>query len=431
MPERHISKPVLDAALEATTLLDESLIKSGLPTFDEAGHRIQWRPEPPGQEEFDHVGKILQRGAGDCDDLAPWLAASLRHTGEDPDAFAEVYRSGPGRWHAVVRRGDGSIDDPSKWRGMRPGVAPFVAGVSGAGAIIVSGHHGIVGAAVGAFDADPRLLVRPRGDGFWESRTDMPYDFVPWRREPPGLSPSDVNMTTLHVAPLPSQAIAGSVVGAARIARRCNPEDDWCAFYLMAQHNVHAHDWDYDDVADEFGEDIADAVEESVGALWDKMTSVGFKIRMPKFVRKAADKASDVLDTKAAKAIAPLLPGGATVLMASHAGLSAEKAMRRGGNILDIARGGFGGAGRGALTYFEHPLVEKMGREIPIVKDMVPYATRAAQLAAQADVPKMARDAGVKAAPKAKRTKKSGKGKKSSGNSQAVFLRPRKVAVYL
>lgn len=427
MPERHISKPILDAALEATTLLDESLIESGAPTFREAGHKVVWRPEPAGHgENFDHVLTGLRRGWMDCDDLAPWHAASLRVTGQDPDAFAEVYKSGPGRWHAVVRRGDGSIDDPSKWRGMRPGVAP---GVMGVGAIFVHGAGGLVGSDVGAYSIDPRLYVRPRGDGAWESRTDMPYDFVPWQHDPPGLSPEDVAMATLHTAHLPSQAIAGATAGAARVARKCNPEDNWCCYYLMAQHNVHAHDWDYDDVADEFGSDIADAVEESVGALWDKMT-VGIKIRAPKFVRKAADSASKLLRTPAAKAVAPILPGGAPALMWAHGGLSAEKALRKGGSLADIARGGFGGAGRGALTYFEHPLVKKMGGEIPVVKDMVPYAERAAQLAAQADVPKMARDQGVKAAPKAKRTKKSKSKGKSSGSS-ATFVRPRKVAVYL
>jgi hypothetical protein len=115
----------LDAALEAVTRTNEALMGAGMaPTADEmlaAG--MKWEPERPGDEHFDHAGTMWHRfrteGRGsDCDDWAPAKAATLRVTGEDPGARACVYQSGPKRWHAVVERSDGSIDDPSADAGM-------------------------------------------------------------------------------------------------------------------------------------------------------------------------------------------------------------------------------------------------------------------------------------------------------------------------
>lgn len=127
VPDAAMSPDVLDAALEAVTRTNEHLLKSGaVPHADEAiAAGVKWQPEPPGDEHFDHAAKVIKRGFGDCDDLAPYKAASLRITGEDPDAQAIVLRSGPKRWHAVVARSDGSIDDPSADAGMYEYHAPI------------------------------------------------------------------------------------------------------------------------------------------------------------------------------------------------------------------------------------------------------------------------------------------------------------------
>lgn len=111
----------IDAALEASTVSQVPLIENGkVPDIRDAIHKgkVKWRPEPPGDEHFDDAKTVLSRGWGDCDDLAPWLAASLRASGEDPNARAFVYQSGPKRWHAVVESGDGRVLDPSRWAGM-------------------------------------------------------------------------------------------------------------------------------------------------------------------------------------------------------------------------------------------------------------------------------------------------------------------------
>ena len=120
MPSGAVTPEALNSALEATTLTNEALLRTGkYPSAREAIDRgVRWRPEPPGDEHFDILPTVLGRGWGDCDDLAPYHAASLRVTGEDEDAHAFVKRTGPKRWHALVRRGDGTIDDPSLWAGM-------------------------------------------------------------------------------------------------------------------------------------------------------------------------------------------------------------------------------------------------------------------------------------------------------------------------
>jgi hypothetical protein len=122
VPEEHVSAEVIDPVLEAVTRLNEALIDSGQsPTASALIERgAEWRPEPPGDEMFDHGGTIAERGWGDCDDWAPLRAAELRQSGEDPGATAKVIPSGPNTYHAIVEKSDGTIDDPSVAAGMKP-----------------------------------------------------------------------------------------------------------------------------------------------------------------------------------------------------------------------------------------------------------------------------------------------------------------------
>jgi len=120
MPSGTLTPEAINAALEAVTLTNESLLQTGkYPTAKQAiAGGVRWKAEPPGDEHFDIAPTVLGRMWGDCDDLAPYHAASLRVTGEDEEARAIVKKTGPKRWHALVQRSDGSIDDPSKWAGM-------------------------------------------------------------------------------------------------------------------------------------------------------------------------------------------------------------------------------------------------------------------------------------------------------------------------
>ena len=88
-----------------------------VPTIRRAG--VRYKTER--REAFLCIPAVLMRGWGDCDDLACWWAAELRYTGKDKRAkvYVRKSRSGvPGRYHAVVQRSDGTIDDPSIWLGM-------------------------------------------------------------------------------------------------------------------------------------------------------------------------------------------------------------------------------------------------------------------------------------------------------------------------
>jgi hypothetical protein len=215
VPEKHVSKPVLDAALEAVTRLNEQMIKAGdAPTslqLLEQGAR--WKPEPPGQEHFDHAGRIESRGDGDCDDWAPAHAATLRVTGRDRNAVAEVRKTGPKRWHATVYRSDGREDDPSLKAGM-PG--PGNPGVIGAWLPLM--HQSVHGVG-GAFLDMPRLAMRgvPGDDGSiesWQARADLPWH---WRPDANTRNPSDIAMVTLHKSPVSSTAICGAARGAFKL----------------------------------------------------------------------------------------------------------------------------------------------------------------------------------------------------------------------
>ncbi|HEX3063385.1 MAG TPA: hypothetical protein VHP55_11945, partial [Usitatibacter sp.] len=257
VPESSIAADVLDAGLEALTRLDERLLKEGsAPTFHQAlqAGRVRWKPEPPGAERFDHAKKVLQRGWGDCDDLAPWRAASLRATGEDRGAEARVYKSGPGRWHAIVQRSDGRLEDPSLEAGMRKhsgivGVAPAVCGP-----MFMPGTRGVNGTAANR----PSIAMRPRVDRWgnrgWEARTDLPW------------TETDYAMAALARAPVASQALIGCIEGVCAVGDVCGIADDEDLAKLHAVgwlcSGVHPQD-----VVDEVGEDIVLGVLPLVGAI--------------------------------------------------------------------------------------------------------------------------------------------------------------------
>jgi hypothetical protein len=198
IPEEHISAEVLDAGLEMNTRVNQALIKAGEgPTFGELIESgAKWAPEPPGQERFDHVGKIAKRGWGDCDDWAPAHAATLRVTGEDPGARAVSIQVAPHRWHAVTKLSNGELRDPSKTAGMKggrnSGIPPAVVAAMDASSVVGD-------------DGQPRpyvAVVRDPESGKWIARTDVPI-----KRKPYVVAVS-------QRGPTPAAALAGSMLGA-------------------------------------------------------------------------------------------------------------------------------------------------------------------------------------------------------------------------
>lgn len=90
---------------------------------------LRARPQPPlyragvrydrrdPDERWQLPRETVARGRGDCEDLASYRAAELRIAGER-DARVIVRRTGPTILHAMVRRADGKIEDPSLRLGM-------------------------------------------------------------------------------------------------------------------------------------------------------------------------------------------------------------------------------------------------------------------------------------------------------------------------
>ncbi len=71
-------------------------------------------------ERFLSPLQLLKERFGDCDDIAPYRAAELIvRRGEK--ARARAVRSPGVGWHVIVRRGDGTKEDPSKRLGMGKG----------------------------------------------------------------------------------------------------------------------------------------------------------------------------------------------------------------------------------------------------------------------------------------------------------------------
>lgn len=82
---------------------------------------VRYEREPVGKvEEFAAVPVVLGRGWGDCDDLACWRVAELRAHGEDAKVRLIWRKRADGRlYHVLVRRADGTIEDPSLILGMK------------------------------------------------------------------------------------------------------------------------------------------------------------------------------------------------------------------------------------------------------------------------------------------------------------------------
>lgn len=84
--------------------------------------RVRYEREREAGEEFADALTVLRRGWGDCDDLICWRIAELREAGEN--AKVVIYarprkrKNDPWRMHCQLRRGDGTIEDPSRFMGL-------------------------------------------------------------------------------------------------------------------------------------------------------------------------------------------------------------------------------------------------------------------------------------------------------------------------
>ncbi len=127
----------------------------GIPPLYRSGVLYAKEPQAPAYEMFDNCKIVFARKWGDCDDLAPYRAAELRVYG-DPGlglgpckalksgrcahgtfsmsgsgeilpccANVRIYcRAGSGVFHCETRLPDGSVEDPSRFLGMKSFTMP-------------------------------------------------------------------------------------------------------------------------------------------------------------------------------------------------------------------------------------------------------------------------------------------------------------------
>lgn len=120
----RVNVPPFPAAIEAIAeglvRLNEVLIGFAdargveLPALYESG--VVYRRELPGDEFWQSGLDVLgveSRRSGDCEDLAAYRAAELRYF-DGEDASVHIIRTPRGSFHAIVKRGDGSLEDPSR-----------------------------------------------------------------------------------------------------------------------------------------------------------------------------------------------------------------------------------------------------------------------------------------------------------------------------
>jgi hypothetical protein len=161
-----------------------------------------------------------------------------------------VQKSGPNRWHAVVRRGDGSIDDPSREAGMGR-----TNGVLGAKLPLMS-HPQAVSGVNGTFVAMPQLAMRPVRDATgqveaWQARADLPWHWAP------GRSATDIAMASLHASPVSDQSVAGVCEGIIRLGEANDVDDEVLDRAAAVRDLCDGATWE--DLADEYGEGHATA----------------------------------------------------------------------------------------------------------------------------------------------------------------------------
>ena len=111
---------------EAAILSNRALIHRAkeigkpIPLLYQSG--VVYENEPPDMvDECVDIPTILERGSGDCMHLCCWRVAELREMGEKRARIALTWKvKGKNKriFHVIVRRGNGSLEDPSKLLGM-------------------------------------------------------------------------------------------------------------------------------------------------------------------------------------------------------------------------------------------------------------------------------------------------------------------------
>jgi hypothetical protein len=109
--------PAIEGALEGHVRANVEYLRRfpRTPALYRSG--VRYRFIRPGADWW-LIPDVLTQRWGDCKDLSAWRVAELRvHLGEL--ARVRVERTAKDTYHAIVERGDGRIEDPSRALGMK------------------------------------------------------------------------------------------------------------------------------------------------------------------------------------------------------------------------------------------------------------------------------------------------------------------------
>lgn len=120
----RVARCLAEAAILSNRALIADRKAQGKPLPSIYSGIVRYQNEVPGKpDECVDIPTIIQRGHGDCLHLSCWRVAELREKGEKARIIITRQRSKitPNKriFHVLVRRGDGSKEDPSKLLGMR------------------------------------------------------------------------------------------------------------------------------------------------------------------------------------------------------------------------------------------------------------------------------------------------------------------------
>lgn len=106
----------MEAASQGIVALNRAIMRrQPLPPLYRSN--VRYQKESLGSENWRTADEVYRLGYGDCEDLANYRTAELQLEGEL--ATTKIRRTGFRKFHAVVRRENGRIEDPSRRLGMR------------------------------------------------------------------------------------------------------------------------------------------------------------------------------------------------------------------------------------------------------------------------------------------------------------------------
>jgi hypothetical protein len=116
---------VLEGLLDALALANLAYLLAHPHTPRLADSGVRYADEADGMDEWQDIPDTLDRRNGDSEDLAAWRMAELQR-GEDPRARWYITGDTP-TFYIAIARSDGSIEDPARELGGRPGFSSALA----------------------------------------------------------------------------------------------------------------------------------------------------------------------------------------------------------------------------------------------------------------------------------------------------------------